>query len=472
MLILIFALVGTLSVLNGNVFAGDFEAASFTLSARGEFETRLDHFRPQYFDKVRFAYHVNTDYYQPMGPLYIYIKDARDYTTTWIESGLMVDIAAETNAALFTFDHRYLGDNRPTQNASFENLEYLSVEQSLADIATFIRFIRSDPSVSYFTKVILWGSGYGGSMATWARKKYPGLVDGVWSSSGIFDITLYSFSQYDALESIFRNSGSSGCTDLLREALFEMDRFIQNGEGEYLQERLNLCRPVDTNSMFDIAALYEHYILFVTDYINRLHTPGILSFCRAMEEIPGDAFDSFAQWVDLIYGTPECFDPSFDGIVERSSNVEWGAVGTDTGRRQWYYSQCTQIGSFLIADEFSWIPGRISVFYHMEKCQRVLGESYNANLLITANDALIRELGSLNHSVTNVIYTNGGIDPWLGTGIVESQHPSLIAMTIDTYAKSADLTSIDPMSDTELLVEAKQRIRETIIAWSQFTSVK
>lgn len=58
-------------------------------------------------------------------------------------------------------------------------MEYLTVEQSIADIATFIRFIRTAPDVDYSTKVILWGSGYGGTMATYARKKYPHLVDGV-----------------------------------------------------------------------------------------------------------------------------------------------------------------------------------------------------------------------------------------------------------------------------------------------------
>lgn len=72
-----------------------------------------------------------------------------------------------------------INDFKHSRNASFENMEYLTVEQSLADIATFIRFIRTDPSVDFFTKVILWGSGYGGSMATWARKKYIGLIDGV-----------------------------------------------------------------------------------------------------------------------------------------------------------------------------------------------------------------------------------------------------------------------------------------------------
>lgn len=113
-----------------------------------------------------------------------------------------------------------------------------------------------------------------------------------------------------------------------------------------------------------------------------------------MEAIPGDAYNSFVRWVDYTYGTPQCFDPSFEGMVQRASNIEWDTEGTTTGSklnlmlmyilhfikrfmslgRQWYYSQCTQIGSFLIADEFSWLPGRISVLYHMEKCQRVFGE--------------------------------------------------------------------------------------------------
>lgn len=52
-----------------------------------------------------------------------------------------------------------------------------------------------------------------------------------------------------------------------------------------------------------------------------------------MEAIPGDPFNSFVRWVDFIYGTPECFDPSFNGIVERSSNVEWDSVGTNSGSK-------------------------------------------------------------------------------------------------------------------------------------------
>lgn len=74
--------------------------------------------------------------------------------------------------------------------------------------------------------------------------------------------------QYDLLEYIIGSSGSYQCSELLREALYTIDSFIQSGQGEYLRDALNLCHPVDTSSLLDIAALYEHYILFIMDYIN------------------------------------------------------------------------------------------------------------------------------------------------------------------------------------------------------------
>lgn len=56
---------------------------------------------------------MNTHHFENYGPLYIYLKDAFDYSTDMIEEGLMVDIAEQTGAALLTFDHRYFGRNRP-----------------------------------------------------------------------------------------------------------------------------------------------------------------------------------------------------------------------------------------------------------------------------------------------------------------------------------------------------------------------
>lgn len=61
------------------------------------------------------TYFANLQHYTAGNPFYIYIKDAGEYSNRRIEEGLMVDIAARTGAALFTFDQRYFGLNRVTK---------------------------------------------------------------------------------------------------------------------------------------------------------------------------------------------------------------------------------------------------------------------------------------------------------------------------------------------------------------------
>lgn len=72
------------------------------------------------------------------------------------------------------------------RNASFANLEYLTVDQSIIDTAHLIETVKRDLNASD-AKVILWGTGFGASLATWTKQKFPHLVDGVWSSSGVYD---------------------------------------------------------------------------------------------------------------------------------------------------------------------------------------------------------------------------------------------------------------------------------------------
>ena len=71
-------------------------------------------------------------------------------------------------------------------------MEYLTVEQTIADVAALINAVKNDLDNAKDSKVILWGSGYGGTIATWTRQKYPHMVNGVWSSSGVYDNSVYS----------------------------------------------------------------------------------------------------------------------------------------------------------------------------------------------------------------------------------------------------------------------------------------
>lgn len=50
---------------------------------------------------------------------------------------------------------------------------------------------------------------------------------------------------------------------------------------------------------------------------------------------------------------------------------------------------------------------------------------YNPDMLVQANSAVENSYGGFYQRVTNVIYTNGLIDPWFYHGISFAQEPAL-----------------------------------------------
>lgn len=114
-----------------------------------------------------------------------------------------------------------------------------------------------------------------------------------------------------------------------------------------------------------------------------------------MEAIEGNPLESLARWYTYVYGDGGCFDPSYETIVERYSNEAWDQIGTDNGSgcfyfsislnivkmffnlfsvgRQWLFLQCTQIGSFLVADQYTWLPGTVDFNFHLQKCEDLFG---------------------------------------------------------------------------------------------------
>lgn len=145
-------------------------------------------------------------------------------------------------------------------------MEFLTVEQSVADVAVFITEIRRAHGVTN-NRIVLWGSRHGATIAAWARKRYPHLVDAVWSSSGVFEIETFTFSQYDLLQYTILSTGGAQCRDLVYSAFQTIEYLLQAGNGEYLQQRLNLCFPVDTVSETDSAALIETTIQQLLSYV-------------------------------------------------------------------------------------------------------------------------------------------------------------------------------------------------------------
>lgn len=256
---------------------------------QNKFITRLDHSRAQDERVVEFVrplqkmifkstdfnkfiaqtYYANLEHYRPLeqGPFYININDATDLSTQWIEHGLMERVAAQTGAALFTFNTRYFGTNIPTEFLTLDDLQYLENEQILADISHFIAHLHREFETEQ-NIVILFGLGVGATLSEWARMKFPHLIDAVWASNGIFEIELTSFGVGQRLEQVFERFDPA-CNVNIRSALFELDDLVANGNGEKIQRVLNLCGSAfDTSDSQEVAHLFDTLMNVITRTLN------------------------------------------------------------------------------------------------------------------------------------------------------------------------------------------------------------
>ena len=91
---------------------------------------------------------------------------------------LFSSIAPTLKARVVFLEHRYYGGSpQPTPN-----YEYLSMDQAMADAASFLVGFQSNATAPF--KTFLFGGSYGGMLVGWFRLKYPHLTAGGVISSG------------------------------------------------------------------------------------------------------------------------------------------------------------------------------------------------------------------------------------------------------------------------------------------------
>lgn len=134
-------------------------------------EQSLDNFNPQDDRRWQMRYYENNAYFQPGGPIFIYLGGEWTISSGAVTGGtLMVEMAQEMNGMLFYTEHRYYGQSRPTANTTTENLQYLSIDQAMADVAHFIDVIKDSSSDFRNSSVVLVGASYSGEFYNLSMK--------------------------------------------------------------------------------------------------------------------------------------------------------------------------------------------------------------------------------------------------------------------------------------------------------------
>lgn len=167
--------------------------AIFAIPTEKYIEQSLDHFNPKDDRKWMMRYYENDFYFQEGGPIFIYLGGEWQISPMSITQGtLIVEMAQENNGILFYTEHRYYGLSRPTTNTSTENLQYLTIDQALADVAFFIDFVKNSSPKFKNSGVILVGASYSGKCEIKKFNRYRTVIETLNRNKIKFDIFLYS----------------------------------------------------------------------------------------------------------------------------------------------------------------------------------------------------------------------------------------------------------------------------------------
>lgn len=129
-------------------------------------EQRLDNFNPQDHRMWRMRYLENREHYEPGGPIFIYVGGEWTIGSGSISEGSHIyDLAKELNGIIYYTEHRYYGQSHPTNDTSTKNLQYLTVDQALADLAIFVGYARNSSPDLKKAGVFMVGGSYSGKFS-------------------------------------------------------------------------------------------------------------------------------------------------------------------------------------------------------------------------------------------------------------------------------------------------------------------
>ncbi|CAJ0942639.1 unnamed protein product, partial [Mesorhabditis belari] len=412
------------------------------------FDVPLDHF--SYINDITFKirYMVNLDSYKAGGPIFFYTGNEGTITGFIENTGLMWDIAPMFNAALVFAEHRYYGASLPPN--AYKNVSttgFLTSEQALADFAELIYFLKTptghqdnSPSFTATTKVIAFGGSYGGMLSAWFRKKYPDVVIGAWASSAPltnFNGGGVDWGFFDAITT--RTYQESGCNiKNIRAGWDAILRLSQTADG---QQYLNQAFNIDPKSLIkDINGGYNlyYYVRTALEYMAMTDYPYPSNFLQPMPGWPVKEackfFSTNTTFSDrtlagMLFSASQIYynyknDPSYKPCIDSAicDDDSLGNLGSGQG---WDWQECTEIVIEMCArgntsfyyDECS--PPPLSAM--LDYCQSAFTKQRDGTDF-GWKKGMLRENGVRNlygltlSAASNIILTQGHLDPWSGGG--------------------------------------------------------
>ncbi|XP_053670445.1 putative serine protease K12H4.7 [Anopheles nili] len=438
-------------------------------TVEGRFTSRVNHFDPQNRDTFEFTYLHNDQYYREGGPLFVVVGGHYPINPYFMENSHFRDVAALQGAYLATFEHRYFGNSIPVEDFTTENMRFLRTEQTLFDLIEFIDFMKREVVGDPNARVILHGVAYAGSLASWARQRFPNIIDGAWSSSAPVLATVNFAGFSEDVGEMIRTKGSDECYNRIFQAFHTAQNLIDAGQTELISDMFNTCDPVDTDRPLEIELFF--FAMMTSLELAMVEGYDVDNIGRVCDQLTDDDFgtglEALADFLVERYAEErECFDLTLENFVRYLTDTDIdGPANVEYGLRQASYHDCTEFGYFqTTTSQDQPFGSRVTYDLFLAECQAAFGDWLSQEVVYEGVRLTNFHFGGQDPRITNVLYTNAALDPFRRVSITYYQNLLSNARVTPRAFIGDDIQSISGF-DSEELLETKHMAEQYITTW-------
>lgn len=418
----------------------------------------LDHFNTSDNRLFELRYLYNEAVYKPGGPIFLFVGGQEPLFPVMINSGPLFEIAKEHGGLLLYPEIRYAGLSRPFKSLTMDNLLYNTIAQSIEDLADLLRLVRAQKPELRDAKVVLAGAGYGGSLATYFRARYPSLSVGAWISSAPLEAVANEPQKRHEIGNNFRTIGGDACYEKIRLGFEATEKLIAEHNTDQLVGLWKLCYGLDTTNPNDVNlfmhTLYTFYInlaLATEDYVR--HQCVVIINTR-------DNVQAIAIAVKDYLSQTMCVDTRYDVAARTLAdpNVQMDA-------RAFFYTVCKEVGQWSSGEAENQPLGTLPKFdFYVKFCNDLfhLNMTRSNYQFVTRTTNLV--FGGKDQKSTNMYFTHGTRDPNRVMGIQVEQNPSAPVEFLSGAGFAEDLYYF-AYEPTEVTTAAQIKARDLITEW-------
>lgn len=458
----------------------------FITSSYGEYnymyETKyidvpLDHY--SFFDNrtFRLRYLINDTFWKPnYGPIFFYTGNEGDVNVFAQNTGFLWESAEKFKALIVFGEHRYYGVSLPPRNESQDSnyYAYLSTQQALADYVDLLyelkkyEKVNSDKRIRRPSKranpVIAFGGSYGGMLAAWMRIKYPAVIEGALASSAPI-LQFSGITPCDAYNKVMTNAfnkTSPQCVKNIKNSWRVLRKTLTDDNGkQWVNINWNLCEPIKsqhniTQLINFVSEVYAAVSMvnypYPTDFLMPLPANPVKEMCEYLKlPIPDDKlltaiFDSISVYLNYT-GKTTCFDWSSDPFGQIAATM-------------WNIQSCSEIVMPFctngVTDMFE--PSAWNFTAFAESC-------YKTYKTIPNEKFIEKQYGGKDlRFASNIIFSNGMLDPWSAGGVTEKVSSNTLVINLDGAAHHLDLRAANE-NDPQSVINARKLYISVFRRW-------